>query len=348
MTLQTDSEHQQGLNESLRSYPISQAAQDDVIREIYGATHDLSRTYFESYAKRIQRELLRGKPSCLQRHADVVRVAKKMMHGHTRDEISRELPTTLGDDDSIEDAVDLCASLLVMTEIEKQVRNKDPLKSHGISGRSAVFWENGSLQSKLASHFAPDVQLDADNKKLGRVFTARNLSQMSGIEIKWTTNLADHLRLVDHDRAVLIFQGASFLKFQNSLDSSPLPKALITETLDTLALLFPSSDKQTRDWLVQIVPEPDIATCGALLTSQRRIENFSIWHDRLVILKQAFDEAQPASLSQWWYDRRNRVQWYTFWVAILVFIMTMVFGLVQSIEGGLQVYLSYQAMRTGA
>ena len=36
-----------------------------------------------------------------------------------------------------------------------------------------------------------------------------------GIEIKWTTNLEDHLRLVDDDRAVFIFRGANFLQFQN-------------------------------------------------------------------------------------------------------------------------------------
>jgi hypothetical protein len=65
------------------------------------------------------------------------------------------------------------------------------------------------------------------------------------------------------------------------------------------------------------------------------------------MLKQVFDEAQPKTIRQWWYDSRNGVQWYTFWVAVLVLVLTVVFGLVQSVEGGLQVYVSFKALDTG-
>ncbi len=37
-----------------------------------------------------------------------------------------------------------------------------------------------------------------------------------------------------------------------------------------------------------------------------------------MVLKQVYDESTPKTLSQWWHDRRNGVQWYTFWVAIVV------------------------------
>lgn len=62
------------------------------------------------------------------------------------------------------------------------------------------------------------------------------------------------------------------------------------------------------------------------------------------MLKQVFDEAQPKTLTQWWYDRRNGVQWYTFWVAAFVLLLTIVFGLIQSIEGAIQVYASLKAL----
>jgi hypothetical protein len=65
-----------------------------------------------------------------------------------------------------------------------------------------------------------------------------------------------------------------------------------------------------------------------------------------VTLKQVFDEAQPNTLSRWWYDRRNGVQFYTFWVAVMVLILTVFFGLVQSIEGALQVYASFKDMES--
>jgi hypothetical protein len=40
------------------------------------------------------------------------------------------------------------------------------------------------------------------------------------------------------------------------------------------------------------------------------------WHDRLVLLKGAFDESKPDNVSQLWNDRRDRTQWYTHWFVI--------------------------------
>jgi hypothetical protein len=75
--------------------------------------------------------------------------------------------------------------------------------------------------------------------------------------------------------------------------------------------------------------------CGSLRLDDRQFEKFHFWHDRLVILKQAFDDSRPTGLTQWWFDRRNVVQWYTFWVAVAVLFLTIFFGMVQSIEGAL-------------
>lgn len=62
-----------------------------------------------------------------------------------------------------------------------------------------------------------------------------------------------------------------------------------------------------------------------------------------MVLKQAYDDATPKTLGQpeWWHDRRNGVQWYTFWVAILVLIITTLLGFVQMVEGAIQVYKAY-------
>jgi hypothetical protein len=75
---------------------------------------------------------------------------------------------------------------------------------------------------------------------------------------------------------------------------------------------------------------------------QRQLSNFEFWHDRMAMLKQAFDEADPKTVRQWWSDRRKPVQWFNFWFAVaLVVGLTVFFGLVQSIEGALQVYKAY-------
>ncbi|KAK4185196.1 hypothetical protein QBC35DRAFT_525060 [Podospora australis] len=325
------------LDECLYKYPISATVQNSVIDELWGAeglddTGEKSRnisllSYFDYYAERVQRNLLAGHEFGLQNHADIVWVGQS-------------------EPSDMDDAIDLCASLLTMTEVEF----KQNLATR-LSGRTPLVWEENSLQDLLDHHFAPQTQLCADNGKLGKLFTARNLDRISGISIKWTTNLTDHLRLTDDDRVVLVFQCASFLKLQDSLGRTLLPKSLMKETLNTLALLFPSTDEPTREWLQKQRKSASIDAqlnkCGALRTRERRIENFSIWHDRLVILKQAFDESQPASISQWWFDRRNTVQWYTFWIAVLVFAMTMFFGLVQSVLAAIQVYISYKNIRSG-
>lgn len=113
----------------------------------------------------------------------------------------------------------------------------------------------------------------------------------------------------------------------------------------TLALLLPSSNRDAQRWYrkQQSAHNLDVRAfqCRKLRADDRQIENFSFWGERLCILKQVFDEAEPNTLSQWWYDRRKGPQWYTFWVAIAVLALTVFFGIVQSVEGALQVYKAY-------
>lgn len=131
------------------------------------------------------------------------------------------------------------------------------------------------------------------------------------------------------------------------------------ETIRTLALLFPQAEFGStgrlaftsgpqRKWFQalrqkhkNLVIDPRLVLCGNLKAENRQIERFDFWRDRLVILKQAFDEAKPRTFSQWWHDGRDGVQWSTFWVAILVLIITTFLGIVQCVEGALQVYKSF-------
>lgn len=140
-----------------------------------------------------------------------------------------------------------------------------------------------------------------------------------------------------------------------TLARSLLPDGLAEETLRTLALLFPQSKfkgssrwSKERQWFNNLAADfrpcsvdPRLIMCGNLRTEMRQLEHFTYWRDRLVILKQAYDDATPRTLFQWWHDRRSGERWYTFWVAVLVLLITTTLGFVQCVESALQVYIAY-------
>ncbi|KAK2879506.1 hypothetical protein FQN49_000808 [Arthroderma sp. PD_2] len=214
-----------------------------------------------------------------------------------------------------------------------------------IPGHSGLTWKEGCLKEYVRRRFHQPVLMSGDRVKLEKTFTAQNLYRIGGLEIRFTNNLDDHLRLTEEDKVVEIFHQVSFLEHQRH--SSIYPDGLVDETFRTLALLFPQFDRSTQTWFRKLCSSQRFAIddrvlrCSWCRAEDRQIQNFRFWHDRLVILKQVYDEARPGTVSQWWHDRRNGVQWYTFWVAVLVLALTVFFGLVQSVEGALQVYKAY-------
>ncbi|KAI9778153.1 MAG: hypothetical protein M1839_008362 [Geoglossum umbratile] len=220
-------------------------------------------------------------------------------------------------------------------------------ESHQI-GQMKIPWKDGRLD-ELVSKLFPSKHVLNDSVKLGKAFNALSLEKVAGIEIIWTSNLADHLRMMEDDTRVAIFHHAYFLAHHRDCETPNkfLPRDLLEETLQTLALLLPQFDRETQKWLRQQQSEwnldPRTAKCGGLNAEQRKIENFKYWRDRLVILKQVYDESEPKTIGQWWHDRRKRVQWYTFWVAAVILVLTVVFGIIQSIEGGLQAWKAFHS-----
>jgi len=69
--------------------------------------------------------------------------------------------------------------------------------------------------------------------------------------------------------------------------------------------------------------------------------DFKFWRRELVALQKAFNAPRHKNIFQVLRDKRNIVQWYTFWIAAVVLILTIFFGVVQSVEGALQVYKAY-------
>ncbi|KAK7979836.1 hypothetical protein PG989_012293 [Apiospora arundinis] len=266
---------------------------------------------------------------------DIPKLIRQIQCNKTRAEIVAELKT------------DQCVNTLLQTEQDYEnllnlaLRLASMMKfgavRRQIMPRRFLEWEQGSFPDFLAKHFGKPPVLSHDR---------------GGIRICFTDNLADHLLLVEDDSKLLIFHHVSFLEYNHN---ALFPDGLVDEILRTLALLLPEaqfgrrSRGAGRKWLRQTrlreadgrVLDMRLAHCGNLQMEERQIEHFTYWRDRLVILKQAYDDATPRTIAQWWHDRRNGVQWYTFWVAILVLVLTAFLGLVQCVESALQVYKAY-------
>lgn len=286
-----------------------------------------------------------GRHIAIRTHADVVEIAAQLQAGLTRAVIKDNIRTKLtsphrNEEEILENSINLVSSLLLMIHCGTF--------SYGFSGRTELQWTQGSLRQHVAHYFSEAPVLNHERVKLEKNFTGPNLSWIAGLEIVWTDNLIDHLRMSDDDTKVHIFHHAAFLECQQHSKKSLLPDGVAAETLQTLALLFPTADPETKKWFLKAAAiarlDSRAIQCGRLRSDRRQIESFKFWRDRLVTLKQVFDEAQPKTISQWWNDGRNGVQWYTFWVAVLVLVLTVVFGFIQSIEGALQVYASFKSM----
>lgn len=286
-----------------------------------------------------------GRHIAIRTHRDVVEIAAQLQAGLTRVEVKSMIRSKLksphsNEEEILDHSVNLVSSMLLMIHCGSF--------SYGFSGRTALQWVQGSLRLHVAHYFSQPPVLSHERVKLEKNFTVPSLNRIAGLEIVWTDNLIDHLRMSDDDTKVHIFHHAAFLECQQHSQKSLLPDGVAHETLQTLALLFPTADGEIKKWFLKAAATAELDSraiqCGRLRSDRRQIENFKIWRDRLVTLKQVFDEAQPKNLSQWWNDGRNGVQWYTFWVAVMVLVLTILFGFIQSIEGALQVYASFKAL----
>ena len=119
----------------------------------------------------------------------------------------------------------------------------------------------------------------------------------------------------------------------------------MAETERTIDLMFPTVaiKNQKRNRRISEKNFVDIELAEPIQRS-RDLTLYPTWGERLSRIQEAFDEARPRSVRQWWFDRRNRNEWATFWIAVIVFWLTVVFGVISSVTGIMQVVVAYRAL----
>lgn len=123
----------------------------------------------------------------------------------------------------------LNASLTLAARIWSSVAI-DSLQHFFIPGYFTRWDSDQCLSDALGKELCPKPQTH-ETVKLPKVFTAANLEKIAGIQVQWTSNLADHLALKDDDKIVMFFHQASFLELSKkskmygevSLSRAPLP-----------------------------------------------------------------------------------------------------------------------------
>ena len=87
----------------------------------------------------------------------------------------------------------------------------DSLQRFTTPGYFVCWNSNQCLSDAVDAEFSSKAQT-TETIKLPKVFTASNLERIAGIQVQWTSNLADHLVLKDDDTKVMLFHQASFLE----------------------------------------------------------------------------------------------------------------------------------------
>ncbi|KAF2273618.1 uncharacterized protein EI97DRAFT_147355 [Westerdykella ornata] len=133
--------------------------------------------------------------------------------------------------------------------------------------------------------------------KLGKWVRARDF-EVANLRIEWTDDLAEHLQLVDNT-TIRIFHHISFL-FGSKVSQNVYPAGLRHETMWTLALLFPRSDRKTQEWLEYKRMEnggvhPDVKLQSVLLdfAAPKHLQHYPFWRERLILLRKHIDRASP-------------------------------------------------------
>lgn len=100
-----------------------------------------------------------------------------------------------------------------------------------------------------------------------------------------------------------------------------LPQKLVRETITSLNMLFPQYDLATqaflRDYGQTFDSEPPFDGPRRLT-----LQEFSYWRDHLIDLHDVY-KAEPDSWFQLIFDRRNPQQWWPFWIAMVVFVLSL-------------------------
>lgn len=238
-------------------------------------------------------------------------------------------------DREVMEVVSVAATLESMTSIQV-------LPISNTHEKSAVLWECGaSLKDTLSKIYNGVLNPDLQHGTLTSHLTIRSLVKFHGYTVVWTDFLNQHLRIDEDSRLVWVFQHKIWLSSQVGRSDCSVPQSVLLEALDTLNVLFPPDDDQTRRFLQRREQEfYSLGYCGRVPSTD--LKKYAIWGtkmDRLLGI------AKGPRRGIWQFlptpDRFNVLESANFVIACVALVFSIV-GFVLGLVSIIYAKLSYQ------
>ncbi|KAF2229969.1 hypothetical protein EV356DRAFT_454782 [Viridothelium virens] len=213
------------------------------------------------------------------------------------------------------------------------------------SSSTVAHWESDWSMEDIISRCFPTHDFSNSNTdaKIQHDLTAVNIQREAGIRICWTSNLTDHLLYNSLHRTLCIYAHKACIISHTKQVDCVIPKQVLLETLWTLEILFPYGDKKTRHFLKE-EKQPLHRIHQPSPSTTLELQVFIIWRRRLEELIDAFN-APRIGYRQLRYSRNNPMQWWTFWLAAIIAVLTIIFGIISSITALEQTRLAQKSYK---
>lgn len=257
----------------------------------------------------------------------------RAMSTSTRDEIignvkKRYLNTQ---DDNIARSVELSLRFWLGINVNSKGLSVGPR----VSRDSRIEWQDeDSVSQMVSSQFRTgEVKSVSCEFLLESSLTAVNLKNICRLHIRWTNNLADHLKLEGQrgKRSLSIYRHKICLvNHRKEPDLTVIPAEILDEAIRSLDLLFPFGDAKTEEFLASENVQLHNADPFDL-TPASELNDFKFWRRNMAQLLNLLN-GPPETLAQTLLDTRNLSQFATLWVAIFgVFFLTILFGILSTV-----------------
>ncbi|THV52154.1 hypothetical protein BGAL_0087g00140 [Botrytis galanthina] len=201
------------------------------------------------------------------------------------------------------------------------------------------------------------------------LLNASTLTQLGGIEVEWVTHISSHLEFDPETPKLFVFAYPSFCKVSEN-QSSPFGQivrsyydeynmptgfsssAFLKEVRQSYRLLFSEDSRSCRHYknherkrlLQKGLLDPYLEElCGTHNTSRHqssysKATDFPIFAARLSIIQEYIQRQNPETISMLWKDRRNLLQWYTFWAVSIIGTLGILLSVIQTGLNAVQVH----------